>query len=85
MFRVVYWSGPKIATEILDADNYEVDNGMFDMLDKEGNVVLSIRRSALVSAVRLSALVKEEKNGKAKSSSNLVQIVRPAGQINEQD
>jgi hypothetical protein len=63
MFRVVYWAGSKISTEILNADSYEIDEGMFDLLDKDGNVVLSVRRSAIISAVRLSALVKEQSGG----------------------
>ena len=86
MFRIKYWEGPKIVSEILDASTYEIDDGMFDLLDIEGNVVLSVRRSSIISAVRLSALVGEVKtNGKLKTPANGNADIRPIRESNGPD
>jgi len=75
MFRIVYWSGPKIVTEYIVANTYDVEDGMLYMIDEAGDVQFVIRRTSLISIVRQAALVGGI-NGKNQATADIHKNVR---------
>ena len=88
-FRVKYWEGHKIATDVISGADCEVSEGMFYILDEAGKTTFSVRRTSLVSAARVDAIKKqiggEVKNGKGKTAANSGSNVRFIKQSDGQD